>query len=40
MEVSGQRDAPVALTPRKKTSVTIEMEAEWVWEVVWTFWKK
>lgn len=30
MEVSGQRDATVALTPRKKTPVPIEMEAEWV----------
>jgi hypothetical protein len=35
MEVSVQRDAPVALTPRKKTPVPIKLEAEWVWELVW-----
>jgi len=30
MEVSDQRDVPVALTPRNKTLVPIEMDAEWV----------
>jgi len=39
MEVSDQRDVPVALTPQNKTLVHIEMEPEWVWELVWTFWK-
>jgi hypothetical protein len=39
MEVSSQRDAPAALTPRKKSPVPIELEAEWAPEPVWVFWK-
>jgi hypothetical protein len=39
MEVTGQLHVPAAL-PREKNPGTVEQEAAWVSEHVWTFWRQ
>jgi len=39
-DVSGQTVCPGHFTARDKALVVIELEAGWVLELVWMFWKK
>jgi len=40
MDVSGRINGPAVLPPDNQPLVPIELEAEWVREVVWTLWSK
>jgi len=40
MDVSGQTVCPCHFTAREKAVVSIELEAGWVLELVWMFWRR
>jgi hypothetical protein len=40
LKVSGQLNAPAALTPEKEPPVYIGQEAGWTPEPVWTTWRR